>query len=169
MFLAVMIFTVSTQYIIVQYGGDFTKTKALAGGEWLATVVIGAQALPLGLFMRVISPRRECKASFSGYTKLQESALSYKKSNSSSKNSNMSSSMAKSYSSIFSTVYHCLFLGLFPLLAAIAVACLRGATVPESHFVPLAHYVEFAIKYFSHLSPLVGIGIGDGIITGEEL
>ncbi len=166
MFVAVMIFTVGCQYIIVQYGGIFTKTEALSEEEWLATVVIGVLALPLGLLMRVISPQKERKEAFSGYTDLQESALSDRCSSSSSKDST-ASSMENSYS-FFSSVYHCLFLGLFPLLAAVAVICLRAVTVPGSHFAPLAHYVEFTVKYFSLFPRLAGIGIGGGI-PGEEL
>ncbi len=167
MFLIVMIFTLGMQYIIVQYGGVFTKTEALTGEEWLATVVIGALALPLGLIMRVIYPQEENKENFSGYTELQESVLSDKSRSSSSKNS-MVSSMSNGGSSFFSYVYHCLFVGLLPLLAAVTVVCLRATTVPWSHFAPLAHYVEFTTKYVSVFPRIVGIDIGGGI-TGEEL
>ncbi len=167
MFLMVMIFTLGMQYIIVQYGGVFTKTEALTGEEWLATVVIGTLTLPLGLLMRVIYPQEENKNEFSGYTELQESALCHKSSSSSSKN-RMVSPMANGGSSFFSYVYHCLFLGFLPLLAAVAVVYLRATTVPWSHFAPVAHYVEFAAKYVSVFLRMVGIDIGGGIM-GEEL
>ncbi|CAM9879956.1 unnamed protein product, partial [Phaeothamnion confervicola] len=54
MFQAVIAFTVISQFFIIEYGGDFTRTDPLTVSEWISTVLMGAQALPLGVFMRML-------------------------------------------------------------------------------------------------------------------
>ncbi len=152
-----MVFTCICQYVIIQYGGVFTKTEALSEEEWLATVVIGALVLPLGLIMRVISPQDETKRTFSGYADVQDFALSISSIDSSSQ------SLTENSYSLFSIVYHCILLGILPILAAVSVMCLHGANVPGSHFAPLAHFVEFTMKYLSISFPRMAV------ITVEEL
>jgi len=53
-FLVIMAFTVTVQYLIVQYGGDFTGTAPLTRKQWLACIAIGAFSLPWGAFLRLI-------------------------------------------------------------------------------------------------------------------
>jgi magnesium-transporting ATPase (P-type) len=65
MFLMVIFFTVFSQWVIVEYGGDFTQTYPLSWQEWRITVGMGAMSLPVGFFMRLI-PVREDPATFAG-------------------------------------------------------------------------------------------------------
>jgi len=53
-FLAVMVFTVAMQYLIVQYGGEFTATHPLTTDQWLACLGLGAVSLPYGFVLRLI-------------------------------------------------------------------------------------------------------------------
>mmetsp|Transcript_4692 Transcript_4692/g.9217 ORF Transcript_4692/g.9217 Transcript_4692/m.9217 type:complete len:223 (-) Transcript_4692:163-831(-) len=64
MFTAVIFFTVLAQYVIVEYGGDFTQTEELSTEEWVATIILGAGSIPVGFFMRLIpvSEDPECFA-----------------------------------------------------------------------------------------------------------
>ena len=50
----VIIFTVITQFLLVTFGGSFTKTCPLSLGEWLITVGLGALSLPVGVLMRLM-------------------------------------------------------------------------------------------------------------------
>ena len=65
MFLMVIAFTVVSQWLIVEYGGDFTQTYPLSWEEWKHTVALGAGSLPVGFLMRVI-PVTEAPHSFAG-------------------------------------------------------------------------------------------------------
>jgi magnesium-transporting ATPase (P-type) len=65
MFIGVILFTVTAQWIIVQYGGDFTQTSPLDTHTQLITVILGAVSLPLGFVMRLI-PVKENPHSFAG-------------------------------------------------------------------------------------------------------
>jgi magnesium-transporting ATPase (P-type) len=65
MFLMVIGFTVYSQWLIVEYGGDFTQTEPLAMTEWQWTVGYGAVSIPIGYFMRLI-PVSEDPKSFAG-------------------------------------------------------------------------------------------------------
>lgn len=65
MFLLVILFTVIAQWLIVEYGGDFTQTYPLAYGEWKITVGLGAISLPVGFLMRLI-PVSEDPQTFAG-------------------------------------------------------------------------------------------------------
>ena len=65
MFLCVIFFTVVAQWLIVEFGGDFTQTQPLTLEEWKITVGLGAISLPVGFFMRLI-PVDEDPRSFAG-------------------------------------------------------------------------------------------------------
>jgi len=65
MFLIVIVFTVLSQWFIVEYGGDFTQTTPLSLDEWTATVGYGAMSIPIGFFMRLF-PVSEDPDSFAG-------------------------------------------------------------------------------------------------------
>lgn len=65
MFLMVIFFTVVAQWLIIEYGGDFTQTYPLNLEEWQYTVSLGAGSIPVGLFMRLI-PVSEDPESFAG-------------------------------------------------------------------------------------------------------
>jgi len=65
MFLAVIIFTIGAQWVIVVYGGDFTQTSPLTYDEWKVTCALGAVSIPVGYLMRQI-PISEDPESFAG-------------------------------------------------------------------------------------------------------
>lgn len=65
MFLMVIFFTVMAQFLIVEFGGDFTQTYPLDAEEWKFTVLLGAGSIPVGFLMRMI-PVAEDPASFAG-------------------------------------------------------------------------------------------------------
>eukprot|EP00934_Nitzschia_sp_Nitz4_P002432 Nitzschia sp. Nitz4//scaffold54_size114964//15830//19032//NITZ4_003837-RA/size114964-augustus-gene-0.15-mRNA-1//-1//CDS//3329554309//2427//frame0 len=65
MFLLVIAFTVLAQWLIVEYGGDFTQTTPLSAAEWRGTVGYGAISIPVGFIMRLI-PVSEDPSSFAG-------------------------------------------------------------------------------------------------------
>lgn len=95
MFLIVIAFTVLAQWIIVEYGGEFTQTAPLSLAEWRSTVCYGALSIPFGFIMRQI-PVTEDPASFAGLPEKGQWQL--KKDNSK---------------------LRILFFGLLPLLAAL--------------------------------------------------
>jgi len=64
-FLAVILFTIIAQWIIVEYGGDFTQTHSLSEKEWKITALAGAISIPFGYLMRLI-PVKENPESFAG-------------------------------------------------------------------------------------------------------
>eukprot|EP00027_Filamoeba_sp_ATCC50430_P004623 CAMPEP_0168558174 /NCGR_PEP_ID=MMETSP0413-20121227/9825_1 /TAXON_ID=136452 /ORGANISM="Filamoeba nolandi, Strain NC-AS-23-1" /LENGTH=976 /DNA_ID=CAMNT_0008589269 /DNA_START=36 /DNA_END=2966 /DNA_ORIENTATION=- len=53
-FWVVMIFTVSVQYAIVQFGGEFAAVTALTKEQWIACVAVGAISIPWGMILRFI-------------------------------------------------------------------------------------------------------------------
>jgi len=65
MFLMVIAFTCYAQWLIVEYGGEFTQTAPLSMSEWQWTVGYGALSIPIGYFMRLI-PVSEDPKSFAG-------------------------------------------------------------------------------------------------------
>jgi Ca2+-transporting ATPase len=65
MFLLVIMFTVVAQYLIVEYGGDFTQTYPLSFEEWRVTALLGAVSIPVGYIMRQI-PVSEDPDTFAG-------------------------------------------------------------------------------------------------------
>ena len=65
MFVAVIVFTVIAQWVIVEFGGDFTQTSPLTFDEWKITCALGAVSIPVGYIMRQI-PISEDPESFAG-------------------------------------------------------------------------------------------------------
>lgn len=53
-FIGIIFFTVVVQWVVVQFGGEFTKTAPLSAEEWRATVLLGMCAIPLGVAMRYL-------------------------------------------------------------------------------------------------------------------
>jgi hypothetical protein len=51
-----------------------TQTVPLTKDQWISTVLMGALALPLGIFMRLLPPRAESASNFGGYPALQQAA-----------------------------------------------------------------------------------------------
>lgn len=66
-FLAVIVFTVGMQWVIVQYGGEFVKVVPLTPLEWYRSVLLAALTLPVGGLMRLL-PVRENPADFAPAT-----------------------------------------------------------------------------------------------------
>lgn len=53
-FISVIAITVTLQYLIVTYGGDFSRTSPLSLEQWGITVAMGLVAFPVGFLMRFI-------------------------------------------------------------------------------------------------------------------
>jgi Ca2+-transporting ATPase len=53
-FVVIFIGSFVVQFILVQFAGDFAKTVALTGYQWLFCIFVGMLALPLGLLFRLI-------------------------------------------------------------------------------------------------------------------
>ena len=51
-FLSILAATVVTQYLLVTFGGGFTRTCPLSPREWVLTTLIGFLSLPVGVLMR---------------------------------------------------------------------------------------------------------------------
>lgn len=49
-----MLFTLVMQYIIIQFGGEFTSTTPLTLNEWLLCIFIGSLGLPVGALVKMI-------------------------------------------------------------------------------------------------------------------
>mmetsp|Transcript_39 Transcript_39/g.80 ORF Transcript_39/g.80 Transcript_39/m.80 type:complete len:1082 (+) Transcript_39:405-3650(+) len=77
MFLGVIIFTIFAQWVIVEFGGDFTQTRPLTFEEWKVTSLLGAMSIPVGFIMRLI-PVNENPDSFAGL-QTDESSVPVKK------------------------------------------------------------------------------------------
>jgi len=74
LFVGIVVLTVLTQWFIVEYGGDFTRTVALSQEEWAKTILLGALSLPLGVAMRLI-PVRESPENFAASPKVNMSRI----------------------------------------------------------------------------------------------
>lgn len=53
-FIGVIVFTVLAQFLIVTFGGGFTRTCPLTADEWMITTGLGALSLPVGVIMRLL-------------------------------------------------------------------------------------------------------------------
>lgn len=62
-FVAIEVFTVLTQYVIVQYGGDFIKVVPLSPELWQKCILLASLTLPIGGLMR-ITPITENNSDF---------------------------------------------------------------------------------------------------------
>lgn len=53
-FLAVMVFTVVVQALIVQFGGEITSTIPLDCDGWMYSIVVGAICIPYGIVSKLV-------------------------------------------------------------------------------------------------------------------
>lgn len=53
-FLGVIVFTITVQFLLVQFAGDFAGTEALSLHDWLLCFGIGALSLPIGFVLRAV-------------------------------------------------------------------------------------------------------------------
>lgn len=51
-FIAIIIFTVGSQYLLIEYGGDWVRTVPLNADQYYHTVILGGLSLTLGGLMR---------------------------------------------------------------------------------------------------------------------
>ncbi|CAM9381353.1 unnamed protein product [Chrysoparadoxa australica] len=65
-FMAIILITIGLQILIIEFGGDFTRTTSLTAKEWVVTAALGFIAIPLGVAMRFI-PVAENPKDFAGY------------------------------------------------------------------------------------------------------
>ena len=65
MFLYVSIFSAFSQWLIVEYGADFTSTSPLTANQWFITILLGLGSMIVGVGMRFI-PCEEDPLSFFG-------------------------------------------------------------------------------------------------------
>ena len=77
MFILVIVFTVVMQYIIIEYGGDFTKTTPLTAEEWKRTVGLAAVTFPIGIIMRLL-PISEDPADYAAEGFISRSGSSFR-------------------------------------------------------------------------------------------
>lgn len=52
--MGIVFITIVFQFIIVQFGGEFSQTQALTVGQWFSCIGIGFLSLPVGLLIRLI-------------------------------------------------------------------------------------------------------------------
>ena len=69
-FVGIIIATIVTQIVLVQYGGDFVKTTPLSVDQWVSTILLGALSLPVGAVMRCL-PASEDDSQFAAKPKVQ--------------------------------------------------------------------------------------------------
>jgi P-type Ca2+ transporter type 2C len=70
-FVAISIFTIGAQFLLVQYGGDFVKTTPLNQDQWVKSVLLGALSFTVGGFMRLV-PVTEDKNDFAEMSELMK-------------------------------------------------------------------------------------------------
>jgi len=51
---AVLVFTVFVQFLIITFGGEFASTEPLSGGQWFACIFIGALGLPMSILIKMV-------------------------------------------------------------------------------------------------------------------
>jgi len=51
---AVLVFTVFVQFLIITFGGEFASTEPLSCGQWFACVFIGALGLPMSMLIKMV-------------------------------------------------------------------------------------------------------------------
>jgi len=70
-FMAIMIFTLAVQVVLIQFGGNFANTVPLNLYQWLFCVGVGFLTLPFGLILRFIPVAKEVQTK-KFYDKLSE-------------------------------------------------------------------------------------------------
>jgi len=58
-FLVITVLTIGIQFIMTQYGGDFTRTYPLTFGQWALCLVVGLTSLPTGVLNNFFFSREE--------------------------------------------------------------------------------------------------------------
>lgn len=53
-YLGVIVFTVASQYLLVEFGGAFIHTSPLSWSEWLLSIALGFIGIPIGMLMRFL-------------------------------------------------------------------------------------------------------------------
>jgi len=56
-----MVFTIVMQFLIIEFGGEFTSTESLNLNEWLFCIGIGSLGLPVGFLIKLV-PIKEAPA-----------------------------------------------------------------------------------------------------------
>jgi magnesium-transporting ATPase (P-type) len=64
MFIAIIIFSIIVQILIVEIGGQFMKTSPLTLLQWVSTIAMAAGTIVVGILMRYFIPVREDPKSF---------------------------------------------------------------------------------------------------------
>ena len=62
-FLAIILFTISAQYLLVEYGGEWVRTKPLSSLQYYQCVILGGLSITLGGLMRFV-PVNESESDF---------------------------------------------------------------------------------------------------------
>lgn len=62
-FLAIIAFTCVSQYLLVEFGGDWVRTVSLTPDQFFRCVILGGLSLPIGGLMRFI-PAHESESNF---------------------------------------------------------------------------------------------------------
>jgi len=78
MFMGVILFTICVQWLIVTYGGDFTRTTPLSKNEWTETVLLGSLSIPIGVLSKFLPPFVEGQNNFAGVQDISEEKTSEK-------------------------------------------------------------------------------------------
>eukprot|EP00727_Mastigamoeba_balamuthi_P001079 m51a1_g10969 putative p-type atpase (1014) ;mRNA; f:262400-266204 len=65
-FVLIMLFTMSMQYLIIQYGGDFASTRPLTHRQWGLCIGLAALGLPWGFALKFIPVPAEKKSVVAG-------------------------------------------------------------------------------------------------------
>ena len=62
-FLAIIIFTIFAQYLLVEYGGEWVRTKPLSMLQYYQCIILGGLSITLGGLMRFV-PVKESESDF---------------------------------------------------------------------------------------------------------
>lgn len=54
LFIAILLFTLFSQYFIIEYGGDFVRTTSLTHEQWIKCILLASLTLPLGIYIYII-------------------------------------------------------------------------------------------------------------------
>jgi magnesium-transporting ATPase (P-type) len=73
-FVFIFIFTVGSQYLLVEYGGDFVKTTSLTPDQWYKSILLGALSFPVGGLMRMV-PVTEDSNDFAQMTEIMQQRM----------------------------------------------------------------------------------------------
>jgi hypothetical protein len=60
----ILLFTLLTQYLLIEFGGEFASTTPLSFGQWIASILIGALSIPVSLVIRGIPVKEDQTPTF---------------------------------------------------------------------------------------------------------